>query len=141
MFKPKDQFPLSQALMMFNVTTMNFAKTSGKFETGGRLRLLFICSVLAVMMLLAISGCATRIWNQPIEKLDPGEAYDFRARLPANADDVFVVLAFSGGGTRSAAFAYGVLEKFRDTTIVIDGQQRRLLDESPEFIKFVKTMQ
>ncbi|MDZ4731748.1 MAG: patatin-like phospholipase family protein [Xanthomonadales bacterium] len=49
--------------------------------------------------------------------------------MPVNAEEVFVVLAFSGGGIRSAAFAYGVLEKLRDTEIVIDGQQRRLLDE------------
>ena len=81
------------------------------------------------LIMLAISGCATRVWNEPIEKLQAGHAYDFRSRLPDNADDLFVVLAFSGGGTRSAAFAYGVLEKFRDTKVMIDGQQRRLLDE------------
>ncbi|HEY8071168.1 MAG TPA: hypothetical protein VIE47_04270 [Methylocystis sp.] len=28
---------------------------------------------------------------------------------PRSADEVFIVLAFSGGGTRSVAFAYGVL--------------------------------
>lgn len=86
-------------------------------------------TMLAVVAILATSGCATRIWNEPIENLEPSEAYDFRSRLPTNAEDVFVVLVFSGGGTRSAALAYGVLEKFRDTEIVIDGQQRRLLDE------------
>lgn len=59
----------------------------------------------------------------------PAEPFDFSTRLPKNADDVFVVLAFSGGGTRSAAFAYGVLEKLRDTRVVLRGQERRLLDE------------
>ncbi len=39
------------------------------------------------------------------------------------------MLAFSGGGTRAAALAYGILEELRDTTVVIDGQPRRLLDE------------
>ncbi len=39
------------------------------------------------------------------------------------------MLAFSGGGTRAAALAYGVLEELRDTTVIIDGQPRRLLDE------------
>jgi NTE family protein len=39
------------------------------------------------------------------------------------------MLAFSGGGTRAAALAYGVMLELRDTMVVIDGQQRRLLDE------------
>jgi NTE family protein len=86
-------------------------------------------AALLVMTVLAVAGCATRVWNQPIGQLDRNDAYDLRTRLPSNADDVFVVLAFSGGGTRSAAFAYGVLEKLRDTTVVVGGQQRRLLDE------------
>jgi NTE family protein len=45
------------------------------------------------------------------------------------ADDIFIVLAFSGGGTRSAAFSYGVLEALRDTTVSLHGRSRRLLDE------------
>jgi NTE family protein len=43
--------------------------------------------------------------------------------------DVLVLLAFSGGGKRSAAFGYGVLRGLRDFPIVAGGQQRRLLDE------------
>jgi len=89
----------------------------------------FSQAVLMIVTVLTVSGCATRTWNQPIGTLDPADAYDFQTRLPDNAEDIFVVLAFSGGGVRSAAFAYGVLEKFRDTRVVIDGKQRRLLDE------------
>lgn len=37
--------------------------------------------------------------------------------------------AFSGGGTRAAAFSFGVLEELRRTEIVINGQPRRLIDE------------
>ena len=88
-----------------------------------------VAMVVICISLLAISGCATRVWNQPIGSTDDSDRYDFRSRLPANADDLFVVLAFSGGGTRSAAFAYGVLEKLRDTKVTIHGQSRRLLDE------------
>jgi NTE family protein len=39
------------------------------------------------------------------------------------------VLSFSGGGTRAAAFSYGVLEELRRTEILVDGQRRRLIDE------------
>lgn len=78
---------------------------------------------------LLLAGCAHRIWNQPIGELAPEDRYEFANRLPENSDEVFVVLAFSGGGTRAASFSYGVLEALRDTEVMIDGQPRRLLDE------------
>jgi len=56
------------------------------------------------------------------------DRYEFRTRLPHNAQDTFVVLAFSGGGTRAASFGYGVLEKLRDTKVWAGGKQARLLD-------------
>ncbi len=41
-----------------------------------------------------------------------------------------VILAFSGGGTRAAAFAYGVLEALRDIEVTTStGGKTRLLDE------------
>jgi predicted acylesterase/phospholipase RssA len=46
-------------------------------------------------------------------------------------DDLFICLTFSGGGTRAAALAYGVLQKLRDTAIVRpkDGRHEALLDD------------
>jgi mRNA-degrading endonuclease HigB of HigAB toxin-antitoxin module len=67
---------------------------TGKPGIGGRARRMLSEAVLLLMTVLAVSGCATRNWNQPIDKLDASAAYDFRTRLPANADDVFVILAF-----------------------------------------------
>ncbi|HTJ98867.1 MAG TPA: patatin-like phospholipase family protein [Bordetella sp.] len=44
-------------------------------------------------------------------------------------DENLVILAFSGGGTRAAAFSYGALEFLRDTVIVApDGKKSRLID-------------
>ncbi len=50
-------------------------------------------------------------------------------KRPNNDPHTLFVLAFSGGGTRAAAFSYGVLEELRRTEVVIDGQRRRLIDE------------
>ena len=46
-----------------------------------------------------------------------------------NTEEILLVLAFSGGGKRSAAFSYGVLEGLRDLTFEVDGRQTRLLDQ------------
>ncbi|MEH6457669.1 MAG: patatin-like phospholipase family protein [Cocleimonas sp.] len=45
------------------------------------------------------------------------------------SDELTLMMTFSGGGTRSAALSYGVLQHLRDTPITINGKQRRLLDE------------
>lgn len=47
----------------------------------------------------------------------------------AKRDDITLILAFSGGGTRAAALSYGVLKALRDTSVALDGQPVRLLDE------------
>ena len=79
---------------------------------------------------LVLAGCGQRTWNEPLPVKPQTDAYNFRHRLPkGNSQELFVVLAFSGGGTRAAAFSYGILEALRDTTIVVEGRQRRLLDE------------
>lgn len=91
-----------------------------------------IKKIIALIILgLTLNGCSTaRVWNTKIKESNKEKDYVFYNRLPKNnAQDTFVVLAFSGGGTRSAAFAYGVLEKLRDTPITLNGKTRRLLDE------------
>lgn len=85
--------------------------------------------LLGWLIAMLVSGCATRAWNSGLDNADPATRYEFRNRLPKNSEDEFIVLAFSGGGTRAAAFSYGVLKALRDTEINSDGKQRRLLDE------------
>lgn len=88
-------------------------------------------SVLAVLSCLV--GCAPRFQNAALKRYEPtaGYRFDTLARGDGNTDKVFVVLAFSGGGTRAAAFAYGVLQGLRDTPIGGTGESPtyRLLDE------------
>jgi len=87
-------------------------------------------ALAALSIAFVVAGCATRPVNPPIEKLDP-KPYSFE-RASANPEDRqnFVMLAFSGGGTRAAAFAYGALETLRDMQITTrSGRKVRALDE------------
>ncbi len=81
--------------------------------------------------LVLVAGCATRPINPPITQADPAAGYRFEMRQAHAKDkDNLVVLAFSGGGTRAAAFSYGVLEFLRRTEVIgPKGNKVRLLDE------------
>jgi NTE family protein len=87
--------------------------------------------LLKVVCLVLVAGCATRPINQPITQTDPTAGYRFEVRQEHARDkDNLVVLAFSGGGTRAAAFSYGVLEFLRRTYVIGPrGNRVRLLDE------------
>ena len=81
---------------------------------------------------MLLAGCATygRIDNQPLTSAaarQPGYGMS-EAASAGRRDDITLVLAFSGGGSRAAALAYGVLLELRDTHIGANGD-RRLLDE------------
>lgn len=97
------------------------------------LRSSFHTQRIAVFVLFAVfslTGCASRSWNEPIAAKDMSGDYNLVGHHAAgNAKDVFVILAFSGGGMRSAAFSYGTLKALRDINVTIHGQKRSLLDE------------
>ena len=83
-----------------------------------------------VAWFLSLGGCATRPVNSPIAHYDPGTGHQFEKRLQRGEKQDLVVLAFSGGGTRAAAFSYGALEALRRIEIVTKtGRKIRLLDE------------
>ncbi|HEY4075417.1 MAG TPA: patatin-like phospholipase family protein [Rhizomicrobium sp.] len=92
-------------------------------------------AVLLAALLLA--GCAGKAaMNQPLSPDALQNAGNRVARggyritdMPkAGAPDVLVMLSFSGGGKRSAAFGYGVLRGLRDFTVTAGGRDRRMLD-------------
>jgi NTE family protein len=89
----------------------------------------FFIGLLAV---IALGGCASRPINEPITRFDPKSGYRPYLLIPKrqnNDPSTLFVVSFSGGGTRAAAFSYGVLEELRRTEVVVDGKPRRLIDE------------
>lgn len=78
----------------------------------------------------ALCACATRPINPPVENVPADRVYSFdRKGQPQDHESTLVVLAFSGGGTRAAAFSYGVLEALRKTQFIdSEGERSRLLD-------------
>jgi NTE family protein len=82
---------------------------------------------------LAFAGasCAHYPVNAPLARVDPHAGYRFEnfPATPDNSDELFVILALSGGGSRATAFSYGILEELARTPIHLHGQQKSLLDE------------
>ena len=81
-------------------------------------------------VLLLLGGCASRPVNPPIAHADPKAGYRFEThQAQVENKGNLVILAFSGGGTRAAAFSYGVLEFLRRTEVVTaQGEKGHLLD-------------
>jgi len=84
--------------------------------TGESMTRLRTPSLLVLASFLLLVGCAHRPINPPITQADPNVGYRYLTRPQyTSGSENMVVLAFSGGGTRAAAFSYGVLEFLRKT--------------------------
>ena len=87
---------------------------------------------LSILWLLVACSTYGEIRNDPI-RTPPSRVQksyslaSFHDKL-ANSDS-FIILSFSGGGTRAAALAYGVLQELRDTSFTAQGKSMRLLDD------------
>ncbi len=81
---------------------------------------------------ILLAGCASygKVENAPLAAAGGPAAYSlstFQAQW--RADQTAMMVAFSGGGTRAAALAYGVLKELRDTPAPGAAGNRRMLDE------------
>jgi NTE family protein len=87
--------------------------------------------VLVVALLLAPGRCAHRPVNPPLSHIEATGEHRFEGlELTRGEHEDLVILAFSGGGTRAAAFSYGVLEALREIELTTrSGAKTRLLDE------------
>lgn len=86
----------------------------------------------ALCSLPALASCAITpvSLGQPITEIREGDGYRAATLLARKPDDgILLVLSVSGGGMRSAAFAYGVFEQLAEDRIEHQGRSQRLLDE------------
>ena len=117
---------------------MTVPKQSRKFADVARSRLFSL--VLVIGPALALPACASYPTTRPLTKYDLAAGYRFE-QLPhglrvtetagKNSDHLFVVLAFSGGGTRAAALSYGVLRQLRDTKFHVNDATGEPIECSP----------
>jgi len=78
------------------------------------------------LLAISLSGCAHRPINEPLAQATSRNGYYFQTHpRPSNSDELLILLAFSGGGTRAAALAYGILQELRKSRFISEGQDRR----------------
>ncbi len=80
----------------------------------------------ALLPLLLLLGCAP--WNQPQNQPLKGENAPLVEPVTVGDGELYIGLAFSGGGMRATSFAYGMLEELRAAGVET-GTPNGLLDE------------
>jgi len=97
----------------------------GLYQRAIRVGRVVACAALVV-------GCTQTIHNDPINQQLTANPAQVEAELTpdvqTNYDDMVVALSFSGGGMRAAAFSYGVLQGFNETTVPTRSGPVSLLD-------------
>jgi NTE family protein len=89
---------------------------------------------LALFLLICLAGCeyVRPTLNAPLKQWEPAGGYRFSNLAPPeadNSDGLFMVAAFSGGGTRASTLAFGALQELAGQLITWEGKTKRLLDE------------
>lgn len=89
-------------------------------------------TVTLICLILFQTGCASygKISNFSSAESSSEANYSIKKTTQSQrSGEVTLVMSFSGGGTRAAALAYGVLQALRETTATFDGKPQRLIDE------------
>ena len=88
-------------------------------------------TTLALACVLAVlPACASRPINPPLPSYEHSYGYRIANWSATRGDPEFgLIVTMSGGGTRAAALAYGVLEELRRTAVPIAHPGHTLLDE------------
>jgi NTE family protein len=84
-----------------------------------------------VCLAVLVSACASRnVTEKPSSTWTPERSRRATERLAGDrSPEMLVLVAFSGGGTRAAAFAYGVLQELAATEVSTEKGSRKLLQE------------
>lgn len=110
----------------------------GILQNRGRYTIAFPLLGIAILW-VSLAGCTAHYPINPSEgSVDRQLQYQVKKTEQARSDEVFMVLCFSGGGTRAASMSYGVLEALKAIdlparpTVQAQGRtpsKRTLLDE------------
>jgi len=86
---------------------------------------------LLLFLVWGLTACGSFPVNPELKQVDREKGYRFKnlEKGAGNTDSLFVVVTFSGGGTRAAALSYGVLDALKRTRINWKGEEKSLLDE------------
>ena len=84
-----------------------------------------------IIVFIGLTACTAHYpRTRQVASVKTLESYTLKEKgYTERSQEILLLLTFSGGGTRAAAFSYGVLEALADTKIFISGKERRLLDE------------
>ena len=80
-----------------------------------------ICLLVGLLV-----ACASNqpVANQPLSETAKSLSVPVRFETYGHNDDVTIILTFSGGGTRAAAFAYGVMKGLKNTPVQLNSQHQ-----------------